>query len=167
MDRIQYHSKDELKDLFKRDEKAIKDFFKNLKNKKGNVVDEAFHALHEEAFEYFDCLECANCCSSISPIITEKDIDRLSKNLKIKPSIFIEKYLHIDEENDYVFNDTPCPFLLKDNYCILYESRPKACREYPHTDRRKMQQILKITLHNCEVCPVVYGIVKEMVKKGI
>lgn len=162
MDRIPYRSNKELSELVKKDAKELKSFFQKLKSKKTIEVDNTFHLLHEEAFNYFDCLECANCCSSISPIITEKDIDKLSKHLKIKPSIFVEKYLHIDEDKDFVFNDTPCPFLLPDNYCMVYENRPKACREYPHTDRRKMQQILKITLHNCEVCPVVYGIVDEM-----
>ncbi|MBN2395805.1 MAG: YkgJ family cysteine cluster protein, partial [Candidatus Atribacteria bacterium] len=60
------------------------------------------------------------------------------------------------------FNETPCPFLMPDNYCMVYESRPKACREYPHTDRRRMVQILKLTQKNCEVCPVVYAIVKDL-----
>ncbi len=31
---------------------------------------------------------------------------------------------------------SPCPFLGDDNYCSVYEARPKACREYPHTDRK-------------------------------
>jgi len=167
MDQIRYRSNSELKALVKRDEKALKAFIQQLKNKKTADVDNAFHTFHEEAFNKFDCLNCANCCSSISPIITEKDIDRLSKHFRMKPSAFIDQYLHIDEDNDYVYNNTPCPFLMADNYCMVYENRPKACREYPHTDRRKMQQILKLTLQNCEVCPIVFGIVSEMRKNNL
>ncbi|HNW50167.1 MAG TPA: YkgJ family cysteine cluster protein [Prolixibacteraceae bacterium] len=163
---IQYRTTKELQELVKRDSKANATLLQSLKKKKGPPVDNLFHSLHEEAFCQFNCLECANCCRSISPIVTEKDIDRLSKHFRIKPVQFIEQYLHIDEDHDYIFNETPCPFLLSDNYCMVYESRPKACREYPHTDRRKMQQILKLTLKNCEICPVVYEIWEEIKRQN-
>jgi len=161
---IQYRSTNELKALVKEDLKALQAFFQKLKKKKPVEIDGLFHPLHEEAFEQFDCLTCANCCSSVSPIVTEKDIDRLAKHFRLKPAEFIGRYLYKDEEHDYVFNNTPCPFLMPDNYCMVYEDRPKACREYPHTDRRKMHQILNLTLKNCEVCPIVFSIVQELKK---
>lgn len=34
----------------------------------------------------------------------------------------------------------PCPLLGRDNYCAVYADRPKACREYPHTDRRNTME---------------------------
>lgn len=162
MKKIVYRSANELKALVRNDEKANKTFFQNLKNRKSKEVDELFHVLHKEAFEQFDCLNCANCCSGISPIITQTDLDRLAKHLKISSSAFLQKYLYMDEDGDFVFHQTPCPFLGADNYCSVYESRPKACREYPHTDRRKMIQILDLTRKNCEYCPVVYEIVEEL-----
>jgi uncharacterized protein len=167
MDPIRFRSTSELRVLVKRDEKSTKVLLKTLKKKKVTQVDDLFHPLHDDAFSNFDCLTCANCCSSISPIVTEKDIDKLAKHFKLKPAQFIEQYLHIDEDKDYVFNQTPCPFLMTDNFCMVYESRPKACREYPHTDRRKMQQILQLTLKNCEVCPIVFGIIEELKKQTL
>jgi Fe-S-cluster containining protein len=140
-------------------------FFKRLKKKPPGNMDEIVHELHDEAFQIFDCLTCANCCSSISPMMSDKDIDRLSKHLKIKPSQVIEKYMHLDEDHDYVFNQSPCPFLMADNYCLVYEHRPKACREYPHTDRRRFNQLLNLTLKNCEVCPIVYIVVEKLKEK--
>jgi hypothetical protein len=80
---------------------------------------------------------------------------------------FIRQYLFKDEDNDYVFKQTPCPFLMPDNYCMVYEDRPKACREYPHTDRKRMYQILSLTHKNCEVCPIVFGITDELAKNSI
>jgi Fe-S-cluster containining protein len=155
----------ELKLLVKDNKKGFDAFFQRLRKKKPGNLDDWFHPLHNEAFEQFNCLDCANCCSSISPIITEKDIDRLAKHFKRKASDLIDDYFHMDEEGDYVFNLSPCPFLMPDNYCMVYENRPKACREYPHTDRRKMIQILSITRKNCEVCPIVYSITKELISK--
>jgi uncharacterized protein len=137
-------------------------FFKQLKKKPPGNLDEIVHQLHGEAFENFDCLTCANCCSSISPMITDKDVERLTKPLRLKPSQIIEQYMHLDEEHDYVFNQAPCPFLLPDNYCSVYDYRPKACREYPHTDRRRFGQLLNLTLKNCEVCPIVFRVVEGM-----
>jgi uncharacterized protein len=142
-----------------------KQFFEKLKRKKPKNLDDVFHELHEEAFERIDCLQCANCCKTTSPIFYERDIERLAKHLRIKPSAFIERYLHIDEDGDYVLNVAPCPFLDSENYCTVYEARPTACREYPHTNRKRMVQILDLTLKNIEICPAVFWIVEEM-KKG-
>ncbi len=140
-------------------------FFKKLKKKPPGNLDEMVHELHDEAFESFDCLTCANCCSSISPMITDKDVERLSKPLKLKPSQVIAQYMHLDEDHDFVFNNAPCPFLMPDNYCSVYECRPKACREYPHTDRRRFSQLLSLTLKNCEICPIVFRVVEGLKAK--
>lgn len=159
---IVYKSPHELKLLVDQDIKATKAFFRKIKKDKPKNLDDCFHVLHNKAFEQFDCLNCANCCSSISPIITQTDMDRLAKHLKIKTAEFLQKYLYMDEDGDFVFHQSPCPFLAPDNYCMVYENRPKACREYPHTNRRKIIQILDITQKNCEYCPVVYEIVEEL-----
>lgn len=142
-----------------------KQFFEKLKRKKPKNLDDAFHDLHGEAFEQMDCLTCANCCKTTSPIFYQRDIERLAKSMRVRPSDFIVKYLHIDEDGDYVLNVAPCPFLDSENYCTVYEDRPTACREYPHTNRKRMAQILDLTLKNTEVCPAVFWIVEELKKK--
>src|SRR5437763_649947 len=115
-------------------EKSTQKWIVSFNKKKSNILDKEAQQAHEEVFRKIDCLACANCCKTISPTLYDKDIERLAKVFRMKPSAFIEKYLQIDEENDYVFKQTPCPFLDSENYCIVYENRPKACREYPHTD---------------------------------
>lgn len=139
-----------------------KKFLLGLKRKDARKVDEAFHDLHDAVFEETDCLSCANCCKTTSPIFYATDIDRLAKALRMKPGDFIEKYLRIDEDNDYVVQSSPCPFLGADNYCAVYEDRPRACREYPHTNRKKMVQILDLTYKNTLVCPAVLEIVDRL-----
>lgn len=142
--------------------KANKAFLEKLRRRKLRDLDDVVHQLHKEAFEHIDCLSCANCCKTTSPIIIDRDIDRISKYLKMKPSEMIQQYLQLDEDNDYVFQQTPCPFLMPDNYCMIYEYRPRACREYPHTDRRRFRQILKLTWKNTHVCPAVLEIVEGL-----
>ncbi|MBS2098728.1 YkgJ family cysteine cluster protein [Carboxylicivirga linearis] len=142
--------------------KENKVFLTRLKKKKPKDLDENAQDLHHQVFEYTNCLECANCCKSISPIVIDRDIDRLAKHLRIKPSAVIDQYLHLDEDGDYVFNETPCPFLMPDNYCMVYESRPRACREYPHTDRKRFFQISSLTYKNTFVCPAVFDVVEGL-----
>lgn len=143
--------------------KAVnKKYFAKLKSKPPKDLDQIFHQLHDEAFEQIDCLTCANCCKTTGPLFTQKDIERLAAHLRIKPIAFIETYLRIDEDNDYVLKSVPCPFLGSDNYCSVYDYRPNACREYPHTNQRKMHTILKETEANVSICPAVYQIVERL-----
>lgn len=142
-----------------------KKFFQKLKKKPPRNLDHLMVELHEAEFERTDCLKCANCCKTTGPLFTDKDIQRISKHFRIKPQKFIESYLRLDEENDYVLQEVPCAFLGADNYCSIYDVRPKACREFPHTDRRKFQQIAHLTLKNVAICPAAYNIVEEMKKR--
>ncbi len=135
-----------------------------LKKIKPKELDHKFEELHGEVFEELDCLDCANCCKTTSPIFLQTDIDRLAKVFKMKSSGFIDSYLHRDEEGDYVLNSAPCVFLGDDNKCLVYEDRPKACREYPHTNRKKMHGILELTLKNTLVCPAVFKIFLQIGK---
>ncbi len=144
-----------------------KKYFQSLKKKDARDVDDAFHTLHEEVFEEIDCLTCANCCKTTSPIFYQTDIERVARSLRMKPGEFIDQYLRIDEDKDYVLKSSPCPFLDQDNYCKVYASRPKACREYPHTDRKKMVQITELTYKNTLVCPAVLEIVERLKKMDL
>lgn len=141
-----------------------KRFLQRLKQEDPRWVDNIFHKVHDDVFEETDCLTCANCCRTTSPIFYENDIDRIAKFLRLKPGEFIGKYLRIDEDKDYVLRSAPCPFLGTENYCSIYEVRPKACREYPHTDRKKMVQITDLTHRNTLVCPAVLEMVDRLKK---
>ncbi|MGE5423874.1 MAG: YkgJ family cysteine cluster protein [Syntrophothermus sp.] len=146
----------------KKDNKLL---LKRLSKMDPRKLDDLVHELHDEVFAETDCLDCANCCSTLGPRVTEKDIERIAGYLRIKQFNLIEKYLIRDEEDDYVFRSMPCPFLGNDHYCSIYEDRPKACRDYPHTDRRRFYQILDLTLKNSMICPAVLEIL-ERIKKG-
>ena len=142
-----------------------KKFFAKLKNRPTKHLDSLMQELHEEEFSRTDCLNCANCCKTTGPLFTNKDIERISKHFRIKPARFIEQYLRLDEDNDYVLQSVPCAFLGADNYCSIYDVRPKACREFPHTDRKKFQQISNLTLKNVAICPAAFNIVEEMKRR--
>ncbi len=139
-----------------------KKFLQALKRGNDRELDGLFQEAHEEVFAQTDCLTCANCCKTTSPIFYQTDIERLSRSLRIRPGEFIERYLRVDEDGDHVLKSSPCPFLGADNLCAVYDSRPRACREYPHTDRRKISQLLDLTFRNTLVCPAVLKIVEKV-----
>ncbi|MFW6352579.1 MAG: YkgJ family cysteine cluster protein, partial [Bacteroidota bacterium] len=74
------------------------------------------------------------------------------------------RFIKQNEDGDYVFRESPCPFLMEDNYCSVYVSRPKACREYPHTNQKNIKSILTVCLENTKTCPAVYYIFQEIPK---
>ena len=139
-----------------------KKFFAKLKKKTPKDLDVTMQSLHDEVFKRTDCLTCANCCKTTGPLFTDKDIERIAKHFKQKPQQFIDAYLRVDEDQDYVLQSVPCTFLGADNYCSIYDVRPKACQEFPHTDRKKFQQIAHLTLKNVAICPAAFEIVEKM-----
>lgn len=145
--------------------KEHKKFFSKLKKKPPKHLDQLMQELHENEFERTDCLTCANCCKTTGPLFTNKDIERIAKHLRLKPQQFITKYLRVDEDKDYVLQELPCPFLAADNYCGIYEVRPKACAEFPHTNRKNFHKISNLTLKNVAICPAAMHIVEEMRKR--
>ena len=90
----------------------------------------------------------------------------MAKYLKLRPSVFCEKYVRIDEDNHYVFNQAPCPFLMPDNYCMIYDVRPKACAEYPHTEQPDFIKRLDLTIINSFYYPAVLEIINRLKKTG-
>jgi len=139
-----------------------KKVFQKIKAKKPKDLDAQFHKVHEEVFQVIDCLTCANCCKTTSPIWNDADIHRVAKLLKMKVSDFLDQYLQKDSDGDWVFKTAPCPFLDTDNYCQIYEDRPRACKEYPHTDRKNMLGILQLTAKNVAICPAVEKMMEKL-----
>jgi Fe-S-cluster containining protein len=142
-----------------------KKYFDKLKRKPPKQLDYLMTDIHEEVFDKTDCLACANCCKTTGPLFTAADIERIAAHLKMKPQQFVQKYLHVDEDGDHVLQHVPCTFLDSENYCLIYEVRPKACREYPHTNRRKFNQITDLTLKNTAICPAAFAVVEEMKRR--
>lgn len=127
-----------------------------------NRVLERLPEFHEEAFQRVDCLTCANCCKHYSPRFKTPDIKRISKHLKLKESEFIERYLRLDDDGDYVTRSTPCPFLGADNYCGIYDVRPSDCERFPYTDEDVLVKRPALTQKNSTFCPIVYFVLEKL-----
>jgi Fe-S-cluster containining protein len=122
--------------------------------------------LHDLAFEKVDCLSCGNCCKGYSPRFKTPDIKRISKYVGLREGSFIDKYLKIDSDGDYVLQQTPCPFLGSDNYCSIYDERPSDCRRFPYTDEDVFVKRTAITLKNVSFCPAAYFVIEKLMESN-
>ena len=142
---------------------AQKNNYKHLlKHTDKNLLLKKLPAFHEEAFSKIDCLSCAACCKNYSPRFKTPDIKRISKLLKMKESVFIDTYLKIDEDGDYVVKSTPCPFLGADNFCSIYEDRPSDCRRFPYTDEDVIFKRPDLTIKNSSFCPITFFVLEKL-----
>lgn len=102
-----------------------------------DAVHEAIYNFHEaEINGFFNltkqgtsglCSACGKCCKSCQIVMTEKDVQRLSR--QINPAVYIKQDPIRDER--YVFKDIPCKFHQSNNRCGIYHVRPQSCRNYP------------------------------------
>jgi len=143
-------------------QKLYKQFLQKADKKK---VLKQLPELHEEVFTKVDCLTCAACCKNYSPRFKTPDIKRISKTLKMKESAFIDTYLKLDEDGDYVVKQSPCPFLGSDNFCSIYEDRPSDCHRFPYTDEDVLLKRPNITLKNSSFCPAVHLVLEKLMEK--
>lgn len=154
---------EELPEKASKKKAETKKYFSKLKKRTPKNLDYVMQDLHDAEFKETDCLTCANCCKTTSPIFTDKDIERISKHLKMKVVEFTNTYLQRDADDFMVLKTAPCSFLDEsDNTCFIYDVRPKACAEYPHTNRKKFIQITDLTLANTFVCPATFRIVEKL-----
>ena len=152
----------QLQEKAKEKQKQNKQFLNKIKKKPARDLDKVVSKFDSQVFSTLDCLSCANCCKTTGPLFTSTDIKRISKFLKLSEKEFEQIYLREDEDNDYVLKELPCSFLDENNRCFIYEVRPKACREYPHTNQKGFHKFTKETLHNTFICPAVFEILEKL-----
>jgi Fe-S-cluster containining protein len=155
-------SPDELNKNAPRIERDSRKFFERTLKFNKKALDLELAGLHDQVFEKIDCLACANCCKTISPVFKDRDISRLADHLGMRPGMVVDKYLLLDSDGEYVPKTIPCPFLGEGNRCSVYDHRPQACRNYPHTDTLPLSKSTSLVAKNSAVCPAVYEMVKIM-----
>ena len=159
-------SKDILHNWEKKSRERQKLYKQYLERADKNTVLRQLPALHEEAFSKVDCLQCANCCKNYSPRFKTPDVKRISRHLNLRESDFIEKYLVVDEDGDFVARTKPCPFLGTDNFCTIYDERPSDCRRFPYTDEDVIIKRPVLTQKNLSFCPITYYVVEKLMESG-
>lgn len=129
-----------------------------------DYADRRLRVIAENIQDQVDCTQCANCCRHATAVVTERDVQRLAKALRIKPEQFLQQYTTVSDEEGRVLKrtDAGCIFL-DGNSCTVYEARPHVCEGFPHTVRgsgsiaSRMWQFIDRATY----CPIVYNTLEE------
>ncbi len=123
--------------------------------------DRILRRMAEEVEEQIDCCECANCCKVATVKLSERDIERLARHLRIPVKRFLARYTAESEEEGVILrrtDETGCVFLAGKE-CIVYDARPDTCQRFPHLVRgngsiaSRMWQFVDRACY----CPIVYN----------
>lgn len=121
-----------------------------------NIVQQLFKTISEQ----IDCKNCGNCCRSLTPLINENDLKKLSGELNMAPELFRKKYIQKKYGENY-FKNLPCSFL-EGNICSVYSVRPEVCISYPHLHKKQFVSRLWSVIENYSICPIVYNVLEQL-----
>ncbi len=142
----------------KRDENLR--FRKHMKSR--DHSDRILRRLGEEIESQIDCTTCANCCKVATTQVTERDLERIAKHLRITVARVISDFTQPDAEeggrNLKWEKGTGCVFL-DGKLCSIYDGRPDICQRYPHIIRGEGSIASRMWsfVDRASVCPIVYN----------
>jgi len=131
--------------------------------------DRILRRIAEEIEAQIDCTQCANCCRVATVALSERDVERLSKFLRISQAKFLAEYTEESDSEGRILkrsNAAGCVFL-SGNDCTIYEARPDICQRFPHLVRgngslaSRMWQFVDRACY----CPIVYNSMEAFKKE--
>lgn len=100
-----------------------------------HCADKPFQILASEVQQHVDCTTCANCCRHSIVPANISEIENIAKHIGIT-SEAVDRLYTVPDPDAPAFkilrnSGEGCVFL-DGNLCMIYASRPKACRDFPH-----------------------------------
>jgi Fe-S-cluster containining protein len=148
-------------------EKKREENLKFRRHLKSHVfVERQFRHKAEEIQEQIDCLACAECCRVTEVEVTERDVAKMAKFLRLSEKDFRAQYTMLGEhgpgeDGDVILKRTAengCVFL-DGNECTIYEARPANCERFPHLLRGagSLESRMWQFVDRATYCPIVYN----------
>lgn len=128
--------------------------------KRHNYVERRLKKIAEDVEDQIDCTTCANCCRVATVQPTERDIEKISRFLRIAPDRFIRDYTVIDEAGDRILKRTEKGCVFLDGFdCSIYEERPRTCEFFPHVAKGEGPITTRMweLVDRATYCPIVYN----------
>lgn len=124
------------------------------------------HRIAAEVAAQIDCQQCAACCRETRVDVSDAELAEIAGDLKQSPEDVIALYTEPDPaDGRRVLKQVggQCVFLDGSNLCIVYESRPKACREFPHLEAEEVSLGARMSsvCRNAWFCPIVYNTLEQ------
>lgn len=131
--------------------------------KSHSFPDRRFRRMAEDIEAQIDCQVCANCCRVATVKLSERDIEKLARFLRLPTGQFVREYTVTSEEEGLILKRSGqgCVFL-DGTECTVYEARPQTCEGFPHLVRgagsiaSRMWQFIDRACY----CPIVYNAIE-------
>jgi Fe-S-cluster containining protein len=123
--------------------------------------DRILRRIAEDVEGQIDCTQCANCCKVATVTVSDRDVERLARYLRIPPARFLADFTAQSEEEGLILRrdkQSGCVFL-SGTECTVYDARPDTCQRFPHMVRgqgsiaSRMWQFVDRACY----CPIVYN----------
>lgn len=128
--------------------------------KRHPIAERRVRRIAEDIEDQFDCSTCANCCKVATTRVTDRDVAKLSKYLRVNPAQFVRDYTVETPDEGRVLRrtETGCVFL-EGNFCTVYDARPHTCQDFPHTVRGDGSFVSRMWdfTDRAVYCPIVYN----------
>ena len=130
-----------------------------------HISDRPLRVIAGELLDKFDCKTCANCCRQTRVVVSKPEIDAIAQHLEMKPAEVTRLYTIQDktsQETSLRQENDACVFL-HNNTCLVYEARPRACRNFPAVagNKRLLGSRMSSVCRQTLFCPVVYTALEE------
>ncbi len=133
-------------------------FRRHLKSR--DHSDRILRRLAEEVEDEIDCTTCANCCRVATVRLTERDVENMSKSLRMTRERFLNDYTTQSDDEGLILRRTEkgCVFL-DGNLCLVYDHRPANCEDFPHVVRGNGSIVSRMwdLVDRACYCPIVYN----------
>jgi Fe-S-cluster containining protein len=100
-----------------------------------HAADKPFQILASEVQQQVDCTACANCCRHSVVPVSKAEIEKIARFLDVSQETITRVYTVPDPDDPasrLLLNSGEACVFLDGNLCMIYEARPKACRDFPH-----------------------------------
>jgi Fe-S-cluster containining protein len=127
-----------------------------------HYANEPFQILACEVQQHVDCTACANRCRHSVVSVNEQEVDSIARHLGATPEAIARLYTAPDPDapgSRTLLNSAEECVFLNGNLCMIYEARPKTCRDFPHiaVGTHSLGARPSSLARRAALCPIIYN----------